>query len=102
MANLYNLATHYWGSDSITLRASSTGDIFATIPMEFLRHSGTNTWSYVSQLANMLVNTDVNVFGVIQMTDGEALDYSSEPCAGEFVYTYPGQSHFILHPAVLS
>jgi len=95
MADLYNLASHYWGGDSISLRASTqTGDIFATIPVEFLRGSGMNTWFYVSVLANMLVNPEPNCSGVIQMTGGDALDYSSEPCAGEYVYTYPGKCRF--------
>lgn len=44
MVDLYNLASHHWGGESISLRATrETGDIFAIIPLNFLRNSGVNS-----------------------------------------------------------
>jgi hypothetical protein len=94
MADLYNLASHYWGGEVISLRATTeTGDIFATIPLNFLRDSGVNTWKYVLDLASMLVNRPPGSLSFIELTKGGTVDISTEPSAGEYVYGHTGKNH---------
>lgn len=57
MADLYNLSPHSWGGNVISLHAdASIGDMFATVPLNFLRGSGLNSWEYVIDLAGLLVD----------------------------------------------
>ena len=87
MADLYNLASHYWGGDVISLHAfSATGDIFATIPVNFLRGNGVNTWDYILDLANMLVEPDPNGPGTIETSSGSTVSFVAAPSPGDYVY----------------
>jgi hypothetical protein len=91
MAGLYNLSSHYWGGDSISLHASSaTGDIFATIPLNFLHGNSVNTWEYVLALANMLVDPVHDCPGTIETIGGDAVTLAATPSAGEYVFKQSG------------
>ncbi len=91
MADLYNLSAHYWGGSVISLHAFTiTGDIFATIPLNFLHSNSVTSWDYILDLANMLVDPVPNCPGIIETGDGGIVDYATAPSAGEFVYRQPG------------
>ena len=94
MADLYNLASHYWGGDRVSFHSSqSSGDIFATFPLPFLRDNGINTWVYVLNVANMLVNQNSEQSGVIQHPSGEEAHLEEAPSPGHYVYRLAGASY---------
>lgn len=91
MADLYNLAAHYWGGDKVSLHASRLeGDVFATFPIVFIRGNGINTWEYVLNVADMLVHQDTGLPGLIQNSTGETVDLAGAPTSGHFVYKPAG------------
>jgi len=89
MATTYNLTSHYWPGDVISLRALKlSGDIFATFPLPFLQDSGTNTWRYIHQLAGMLVSSVPGDASRIQDTNGAEIDLDAVPSAGVYVFVF--------------
>ena len=93
MADLYNLASHYWGGERISLHASHlNGDIFATFPLSFVRGNGINSWEYVITVAKMLVNQDSGQSGVIYDSADEEVDLARAPSPGHYVYSQSGTS----------
>ena len=93
MSDLYDLSSHYWGGDRISLHSlQQSGDIFATFPPPFLRDNGINTWEYVLNVANMLVNQDSDQSGSIQYASGEEVDLAAAPSSGHYVYRLTGTS----------
>ena len=91
MADLYNLSSHYWEGDAVALHASTaTGDIFATIPLSFLSSNGVNTWKYVLNLANMLVDRVPNCPGAIETFGGDVVSLEAAPAAGDYVFKHSG------------
>jgi len=89
MATLYNLSSHYWGSDVISLKAlEPSGDVFATLPLQFLQTNGTNTWRYIHQLAGMLVSSVPRSDARLLDLNGNEIDLSTVPSAGEYVYVF--------------
>lgn len=89
MAGLYNLSSHYWEGDIISLRVlAPSGDVFATIPLLFLQSSGTDTWRYIQQLAGMLVSSVPRSDSRLLDIDGNEIDSSTVPRAGEYVYLF--------------
>ncbi len=91
MADLYNLASHYWEGETISLHASQVdGDIFATFPIPFIRSNGTNTWDYVMDVANMLVDRKVGQPSIILNTDGKEVDLAAAPRSGHYIYMQQG------------
>ena len=92
MADLYNLSAHYWSGSVISLHALTiTGDVFATIPINFLAGNNVNSWDYIINLANMLVDSEQNCPGAIQTGYGETVDPATVPSAGDYVYSQLGR-----------
>ena len=97
MADLYNLSAHYWGGDVISLHAlTATGDIFATIPLNFLRGNSLNTWEYILDLANMLVDPVPDCPGAIETCVGEAVTLAEAPSAGHYIF-----KHYSASPRII-
>ena len=99
MADLYNLSSHYWGADVISLHAlTATGDIFATIPLNFLHGNSINTWEYILDLAQMLVDPVEDCPGAIETLAGEAVTLAAAPSAGHYVFKHYSASLSIICP----
>ncbi len=92
MADLYNLSSHYWAGNVISLHAATaSGDVFATVPLNFVVGNGVNTWEYILDLAEMLVEPVTDCPGSIETVDGDAVHLAAEPCAGDYVFTHRGK-----------
>jgi len=92
MADLYNLSSHYWAGNVISLHAATaSGHVFATVPLNFVVGNGVNTWEYILDLAEMLVEPVTDCPGSIETVDGDAVHLAAEPCAGDYVFTHRGK-----------
>ena len=97
MSDLYNLSSHYWGGEMVSLHAlSMTGDVFATIPVKFLTTSGVNTWEYILGLANTLVDSVIQSKCEILTREGVKVELRDAPCAGDYVYRPSGRTLLII------
>lgn len=96
----YQLAVHAWNAyhDSVAIQ-SNTGVAIAFFPVPFIRNGGDNTWRYVLQVVNQLVESHAPHIGVIKNLEGEVLDSEAAPLSGTYVYEQTGQSRFYIKSA---
>ena len=94
MTTLYNLSSKYWDGDVLSFRClSPTGDIFATIPVDFMIRGEVNTWRFVLDILDMLVATALERPASVQGVDGSAGDMTLPPVAGQYVYIFQREWH---------
>ena len=95
MSDLYNLSSHYWDGDVLYLHANTVeGDVFVTIPSNFLRIWGVNTWEYILRLVNMLVTTVAHSACEIYTKEARSVDLSGWQSLGTtFAATQVGDVH---------
>jgi hypothetical protein len=89
----YQLAVHAWGTyhDAITIQSIS-GSTIALFPVPFIRAGGNNTWRYVLEVVNQLIEPDPNHCGVLKVDAEEVLDLDAAPSSGVYVYVQQGSS----------
>ncbi|KIR31328.1 hypothetical protein L804_06632 [Cryptococcus deuterogattii 2001/935-1] len=87
----YQLAVHAWNTyhDTVAIQ-SNTGVAIAFFPVPFIRNGGDNTWRYVLQVVNQLVESHAPHIGVIKNLEGEVLDSEAAPLSGTYVYEQTG------------
>jgi hypothetical protein len=90
MPRVYKTAARSWRGSTIAIHDATTGDIFATVPLNFVQDSGVNTWEYVLDLVNMLVDPVPDCSGLITTTSGDEVDLASAPSAGDYVFKQSG------------
>ena len=96
MTTLYNLSSKYWDGDSISVRSlTSTGDIFATIPIGFIVRGGVNTWQFVLDILEMLVASASGHPRSIRHLGGRVIDMTLPPVAGQYVYIFQRESYLL-------
>lgn len=87
----YQLASDFWGGPLCVIRDSGhRGDRIATVPIEFLRQSGDNTWRYIYRVIAELVSEDDLLGAVISDGRGLTVDPGEEPTAGVFIFRRNG------------
>jgi hypothetical protein len=87
----YPLALDLWDDTSAIIIRSISGTRIATFPLEFVQRGGDNTWGFVLQVVQELVESDTGSLGVLKDTDGMSLDPSEAPWAGTFRFENIGQ-----------
>ncbi|KAL0240172.1 hypothetical protein I308_106720 [Cryptococcus tetragattii IND107] len=87
----YQLAVHAWNTyhDTVAIQ-SNTGLAIAFFPVPFIRNRGDNTWRYVLQVVNQLVESHAPHIGVIKNLEGEVLDSEAAPLSGTYLYEQTG------------
>lgn len=90
----YPLAKTSWRVRPSALVTIVTDDSrrIATFPLQFITDGGINTWRYVIEVVEMLVDHDPQLPSLISDANGVAMLPHNAPTAGEFVYTQPGQA----------
>jgi hypothetical protein len=80
----YDLATEYWGDQSVITIVAEDGASIGFLPLSFVQSGGVNTWRYVLDVVHNLVAS--NIRGFIQSSGGISVALDSEPQAG--IYTF--------------
>jgi hypothetical protein len=91
MSSVFFPLSDCWGGGIVFIHDSSpTGSLVAKIPLDFLRKSGVNTWDFVLDIVNMLVDPVPNCPGMIESTEGDAVDLAAAPSEGQYVFKQAG------------
>lgn len=92
MSSLFLLSSDFFTDcGHIKVHASTLdGLVFAKIPLEFVRKGGLDTWGFVLDLVNMLVDPVPHAGGMLRHADGEMVDLSGSPSEGHYVYVQDG------------
>lgn len=93
MERTYQLAVHAWNTyhDAITIR-SIDGSTIALFPVPFIRTGGNNTWRFVLEVVNQLIDPDPRHPGVLKDDAGGVLDLEAAPLSGVYLYARQGSS----------
>ena len=84
------LAVRSWPRGARVIIKSVSGTTIAQIPISFLRSCGHNTWLYVLDVVNLLVEQDVDHPGHVYDSEVQAVDIDSVPVGGTFRYLQQG------------
>lgn len=92
MSALYILSSDYYTEcGHIHIHDSSlNGIVFAKVPLEFVRKGGLDTWDFVLDIVNMLVDPIPNCPGMIKTANGVAVDLTANPLEGHYIYVQTG------------
>ena len=88
----YPLAAKSWaqtGTPSLEIKFAS-GKRIASFPLAFIKDGGDNTWRYVLEVVDLVVDQSHDLSGVITDLKGAVLDLDDVPCAGTFTYKHLG------------
>lgn len=91
----YPLAAVSWTALKPMQALSITTDddrLIAYFPIKFIREGDVNTWRYVIQVVEMLVDRDPQFSSVIVDTEGTAMIFEEAPVPGTFMYRQPGET----------
>lgn len=93
MSSLFLLSSDFFtGSGHIKVHASTLdGLIFAKIPLDFVRKGGLDTWEFVLDLVNMLVDPAPHAGVILKDSDGVSVDLSDSPTEGHYIYVHDGK-----------
>ncbi|RSH82996.1 hypothetical protein EHS25_005706 [Saitozyma podzolica] len=86
----YSLAVQSWSDQPITIRCFRTDERIASFPLEFVRRGGNNTWQYVMDVVNQLVEQAAGGRPVIRTSSGEEVSLTDAPTSGVFKYEQVG------------
>ena len=92
MSSLYLLSSDFYDTlGHIHLHdATMQGLVFAKIPIEFVRKSGMNTWEFVSEIVEMLVDSTPGCPSVIKSASGAVVLPDAAPVEGHYLYLQQG------------
>lgn len=85
----YDLATEYWGDQSVITIVAEDGASIGFLPLSFVQSGGVNTWRYVLDVVHNLVAS--NIRGFIQSSGGISVALDSEPQAGTYTFRLNGE-----------
>jgi hypothetical protein len=88
----YELAVDSWvDTKSIDILSLSDSRI-ATFPLAFVQRGGDNSWQYVLNVVQQLVDQIPDRPGIITDADGVPLNLADAPSSGLYRYMQPGAS----------
>ena len=92
MSTLFLLSSDYYDEcGHIRIHDSSlNGIVFAKVPVEFIRKGGLDSWDFVLDIVNMLVDPTPNCPGMIKTASGVAIDLTARPTEGHYIYVQTG------------
>jgi hypothetical protein len=86
----YERAVDSWGSyESVVLR-SRDGTIVASFPLPFIQRGGNNTWGYILDVVDRLVNTDPNHPWAVRDHEDQVVDPTQPPRGGLYLFDLLG------------
>ena len=93
MSSLFLLSSNFYTKSGLIHVHASTLDglVFAKIPLDFVRKGGLDTWSFVLNIVNMLVDPIPQCLGTIKNAGGGSLNMSESPIEGHYIYVQDGK-----------
>jgi hypothetical protein len=90
----YLLTVHSWktSSEPILIRCSRTEELIASFPLEFVQRSGDDSWQYVLDVVNQLVELSPGHPPTIRDSAGVPVQMAEHVSGGIYWYEQAGQS----------
>lgn len=86
----YTMAASKWRRSGHVEIVSVHDTVIASIPIDFLKTCGDNTWRYIQHVVAITVELDPVHPGSILLEDGVAVDLEDTPMAGRFRFVEQG------------
>jgi hypothetical protein len=87
----YTTASGVWRRGGVIKIFSKLDTLIANFPLDFVKHSGDNTWRYILLVVNMIVEVDAIHPGHIEDRDGRSVGLELAPEAGAYYYMELGK-----------
>jgi hypothetical protein len=89
----YKLAIDGWPeSERIVIRnGTSSPTVIASFPLDFVRRGGDNTWQYVLDMVENVVDPEPGHPGVIRDSTGLPVNPEASPISGDFWFEHSGK-----------
>lgn len=91
----YPLAVHSWNPGSVPLlvRCQRTNELVASFPLEFVKRSGNDSWRYILDVVNQLVEPSPGHKPIIRDGAGVAVELSMSTAEGVYWFEQSGSSN---------
>jgi hypothetical protein len=94
----YERGVDSWESRESVVVRSRDSTIVASFPLSFIQRGGDNTWGYVLEVVDQLVNTDATHPWTIRDHEDQVVDRRQPPRAGIFWFDLLGMSVLSMSP----